>query len=600
MPGPFPTLTRIHVALLLLGLGLGANAGRSAGALDAEPSALLHANAGGPVDWLPWGEAAFARARQEKKPVFLFIGAFTSELTRTTLRQTFANADTAALLNQAFVCVLVDREEHPELAALYQGYLSQIKQLNGWPLNLWLTPDLRPYEGAAYLPPTEEWGKTSFIKMAQKARDAWTTDQAGCRTRAGEAVAQLAAAAPAAPAAGKLKEKLAAAVAAWRPVFDATHGGFGDPPKNPEPELLRFLLRQAPADREMALATLKAVAASALRDPLDGGFYHYASDAAWRLPYPQKLLADQARVALAYLDAAQGDTTKAFAPVARGLLDYTLARLARPDGTFAAAEDATADEFAGYAAWTEAEIDAALGADSAAFKVAHGVEAAGNVPADDDLSGRYKGRNLLHASLATEAKDAAVAAKLLAVRAARPAPPRDERATAGVHGLLLAALARGGAELAEPRYTAAAAHLFDTVKKEFLLSPGGDLRRLGGSPLPAAPADYTALALGCREFGRAAHRPDAEALAARLLELAAARFLDPKSGHFYATAAALPPGIFVRPPAVGEVPSAESLALQAGVPPAQAAVIAAALAVALDEPATPPPGDVLLAVSLQP
>ena len=142
---------------------------------------------------MPWGDAALAKAKSEGKPVFLFIGSASSELSRAMAKQTFANADTAAMLNQTFICVLVDREEHPELVSLYQTYLSEIKQLTGQPFNLWLTPELIPYEGAAYLPPTEEWGKSSFLKIAQQAKSAWDSDPAGCRTRAKEAVAQLAA-----------------------------------------------------------------------------------------------------------------------------------------------------------------------------------------------------------------------------------------------------------------------------------------------------------------------------------------------------------------------------------------------------------------------
>jgi len=589
----------LPTVLLLITRGAPAIAAPAADALRNEPSAFLRAHADSPVAWMTWGAPAFARAKQENKPVFVFIGAFASELSRAMRQQTFSNPDAAKLLNENFVCVLVDREEHPELAALYQAYVSEVRQLHGWPLNLWLTPELQPFEGATYLPPSEEWGKASFLKVAQQTLTTWTADPAGYRTRAAEASARLAAptSPPAASSPENLSVKLANAAAAWRASFDAAHGGFGDPPKSPEPELLRFLLRQSPADRDAALATLRALATSALRDPLDGGFFRNATDAAWRVPNQQKNLADQARLALAFLDAATGDDTKNFAPPARGALDYALTRLAQPDGTFAAGEDATADDFAGYYAWTEAEIDAALGADAAAFKRAHAVESAGNVAADDDLSGRFKGKNLLR-SAATA--DDAPAARLLAVRNHRPAPPRDDRATVGAHGLLLAALSRAGAQLGEPRYAAAAARTFDAIKKIFLVSPDGDLRRLRGSATPAAPADYAALALGCREFARGAHRPEADALATRLLSRAGRLYFDAATGRYYATPAALPPGIFVRPLAAGDPPSAESLALLAGGPAEPARAMTAALSASLDETGEPAPGDVLLALSLSP
>jgi len=552
------------------------------------------------VQFLPWGEEAFGRARREEKPVFLFIGSRTSELSRAMGRQTFANADVAAMLNQNFVCVLVDREEQPALAVLYQAYVRQVKQVSGWPLNVWLTPELQPFEGATYLPPTEEWGKASFMKVAQQAREAWSADPKGCRTRAAEVATQLAPVSPPVPAVTpeKIKSQLTAAAEAWRATFDATHGGFSEPPKNPEPELLRFLLRQSAPDREAALVTLRAIATGALRDPLDGGFFRYASDAEWRLPYQQKVLSDQARLALAFLDAAQGGDKPLFTAAARGALDYVLARLARPDGSFAAGEDATADEFAGYYAWTAADIDAALGADSTTFKAAHGVEAGGNVSADADASGRLQGKNILRRASPGDGSSAAAATRLLALRDQRPAPPRDDRMGIGAHGLVLAALARAGVQLDEARYLKGATRLFAVLKKE--VSPSGDLPHLRGFTEPAGPADYAALALGCRELARATKSKTADELVTRLLATAHSRFLDPVTGRYYATPTALPTGIFVRPLALGDAPSAEALTLMAGAPPEQAKVIAAGLLASLEEAGGTGPGDTLLALALLP
>ena len=597
-PKSAPSLRPVAAALLAMAIGAAAVAAPPADQLRTETSAFLRANADSLVAWQPWGEAAFARAQQEKKPLFVAVGAFTSELSRAMSRQSFAQPETAALLNATFVCVLVDREEHPEVAAYLANYVHVVKQLDGSPLNVWLTPELQPYDGATYLPPNEEWGKSSFLKTAQGARDAWVNDAKACRARGADAVKLLSTPEPALPAkrtdAAKLKEELATAAGAWRDSLDAAHGGFGDPPRNPEPELVRFLLRQSPADRAAAVATLKAIAGGALRDPLDGGFFRNTTDAAWRLPYTQKLLADQARIALAFLDAAQVTGDASFVPAARGALDYVLAGLARPDGTFAAAEDATAGETGSYYAWTEAEINAVLGTDAAAFKTAQGVSAAGNVSADDDLSTRYQGVNLLSSAAAT---DAAVAQRLLTARNRRPAPPRDEQATAGAHGLLLAALARAGRQLDEPRYLDAAVRTLDALKKHFLLNPAGDLRRLADSPAPAAPVDYAAVALGCRELARTSRKTDADALAGRLLARAGEQFLDARTGRFFATPASLPAGILVRPFASNPAPTAEPVALAAGAPPAQAEALAAALAVVLEQGAAPTPGEVLLALA---
>jgi uncharacterized protein YyaL (SSP411 family) len=367
-------------------------------------------------------------------------------------------------------------------------------------------------------------------------------------------------------------------------------------PKAPEPELIRFMLLQSPEDREDALATLRALATSAVRDPLDGGFFRHAADAGWRIPYPQKTLADQARIALAFLDGAKGADASSFGQCARGALDYALSRLSLHSGTFASAEDATGDEFAGYYVWTEAEIDTALGTESAAFKQAHGVLPGGNVPASDDPSAQYAQKNLLRSVADTDARQEADAARLLAVRDRRPFPPRDDRATAGAHGLILSALARAGAQLGEPRYLAAAGRTLAAVRSTFLLSQDGALRRMEGSALPAAADDYAALALGCQDFARAAKDKDAAALATLLLAQLDARFYDPATGVYFGAPKPPGPGLFMRPLAAEDPPSAGPLALLAGAPHAQAA--AASLSASLDESSAQAPGDQHLALAL--
>jgi uncharacterized protein YyaL (SSP411 family) len=252
----------------------------------------------------------------------------------------------------------------------------------------------------------------------------------------------------------------------------------------------------------------------------------------------------------------------------------------------------------GYYLWTTAEIDSALGADADAFKKAHGVEAAGNITSDEDLSGKIAGKNILRGTLVPPEGDAAAVSRLLAIRAKRPAPLRDQSASAGVHGLLLAALARAGEQLNEPRFAKAAAQLYDTIGKHFVRSKGGELRRLRDSSLPAAPFDYMAMTLGCREYSRTAHRAEAGELADHLVAKANADFFDAVSGRYHAITEALPPGIFARSWAVSDLPSAESLAIQAGASVDQTKVIAAALAASVDEVSAPPPGEVLLALSL--
>ena len=592
------------VSLTLLAASLGATLRAADSALAGSPSAFLREQAGSAIHWQTWDAKTLKRAKDEGRPVYVFIGSFLSELSRATTKQSFAIPEVVELLNQNFICVLVDRDEQPDVAAGAQHYLRTVKQLDGWPAHLWLTPELQPFEGGSYLPPSEEWGKASFIKIARQAKDAWTTNPAACRSQSAEAVTALAHPFPAAGAAPeKIAEKLSAAATAWRQTADAAHGGFGESPKAPEPELLRFLLRQSPEDREPALAALRAVANGAIHDPIDGGYFERATDAAWRMPYFQKTLLMQSRLALAYLDAAQISGDKAFVVAARGALDCALSTLASSDGGFAAAQDGTVEGAAGYFAWTAAEIDAALGADAPAFKSAYGVVAAGNVSADDDGSGIFAGKNLLYR--ATPAGDAAAeialagsAVKLRASRDKRPALARDERATAGAHGLMLAALSRAGVQLAEPKYLEAAARTFALVKKEFVTTATGDLRRVRGSTSAGTPADYAALALGCREFSHTAKKShDADVLATQLLARANQLFLDAADGRYFAQPVELPVGIFARAPAAVDLLSAEALALEAGVSADIAKSLIAGLTATLENAPTPA-GDTLLALAL--
>ena len=607
VPSRLAPRTRSPALLLRLVLGLAlvpASASRApaagpAEALGREPSAFLKGLAASPVHWMTWGEPAFARARAEKKPIFVFMGFATSELSRAMAQQTFANAKTSDWLNQHFVCVAIDREERPDLAALYQAYIEDVKQLNGWPLNLWLTPELVPFDGAAYLSPSEEWGAPGFLKQAKQALDAWEADPGVCRRRAGEAAAQLRPPAKYAQNAWSRErsdKRLAAGADAWVDSFDVANGGFSEPPKMPEPELVRFLLGRPGADHDDAVKTLRALAESAVRDPLDGGFFRYATDALWRIPYVQKVLTDQARIALAYLDAARGPDAASFEPCARGALDFALARLARGDGTVAAAIDATGAAFGGTYVWTSAEIEKVLGPDAAAFEKAHGVEAAGNVAAADDPSGVYAGKNFLRSTAVQDRASAVLAARLLAVRDQRPMPPRDERATVGSQGLMLAALARAGQQLHEPRYASAARKTFRALRKAYLKSSAGDLSRMAESSEAASPADYGAFAFGCREYASASGDRAAGALADRLLVRMDALYYDAVTRRYFGALEAARPGLFVRPYAVGEPLAPESLALFARPAPDRARNLAGGLLDSLDESSAQSPGDQLLAL----
>jgi uncharacterized protein YyaL (SSP411 family) len=330
------------LASLVLSAGLSA---AESSPLAASPSAFVRAQSGSAVRWHVWNDTTLAEARQQQRCVYVFIGSPLSELTRATIRQTFTSEKTVAWLNENFFCIFVDADERPDLASYGQHYIRSIKQLQGVPVHLWLTPDLQLFDGANYLPPSEEWGKPGFLKAARSALDTWNAGPARPQALAQEAldlmrVPRLEAGAPV-----DLKAKLDAAAKAWIGAIDPAHGGFGSAPKQPEPEVIRFLLlRGDPASRDAALNAARALVKGAARDATDGGYYRRCIDEAWKEPYYQKTLLDQARIALALYDAADAGKDDALRQAANGALDFALKELRNPDGTFVAALDGTMEE----------------------------------------------------------------------------------------------------------------------------------------------------------------------------------------------------------------------------------------------------------------
>lgn len=307
------------------------------------PTAFLRAQATSAVHWQPWNDAVLEQAKHQNKSVYVFVGSELSELSRATISQTFASEKTVAWLNENFYCVFVDADAQPEVAVYAQHFINSVKQLRGSPVHLWLTPELKPYDGANYLPPSEEWGKPGFLKAARSALDTWTVEPARARALAEEAISMMTLP-PLAANKPDLKAKLEAAAAAWIATIDAKHGGFGSAPKLPEPELIRFLLKRDPAAQAAAINAARALVSGALRDPVDGGFYRRCIDEEWKEPYYQKILADQARIALALFDAADAAKDDKLRAAGVTALDFVLKDLRNPDGTFAAALDGTLEE----------------------------------------------------------------------------------------------------------------------------------------------------------------------------------------------------------------------------------------------------------------
>ncbi len=552
--------------------------------LAGEQSPYLRQHADNPVDWYPWGEEAFAEARRADKPIFLSVGYATCHWCHVMAHESFEDPAIARLLNEHFVPVKVDREERPDVDRVYMLFVQGTTGAGGWPMSVWLTPELKPFFGGTYFPPTARWGRPGFAEILASLAHLWRTDRPRIEAAARAVVAELAAVVGARADEGARTvapaEALAAGVEEFGRAFDARYGGFGGAPKFPRPADLLFLLgeygrRGDVTARAMALASLRAMADGGLRDQIGGGFHRYAVDAAWRVPHFEKMLYDQAQLVLAYLEAFQATGEAFYAEVARETLAYVARELAGPGGAFVAAEDADsvpADAAEGGGAapaegafylWTAAEVDQVAGLDAAIVRQRFGIEAEGNVAADPH--GMFRGRNIPYIAQPLEAiavrtgrsSDEVAGAiargrrALADARGRRPRPLRDEKVVTAWNGLMIAAFARaarvlvghpdaeGYLEAAERAARFAQAHLWDAER--------GCLSRrfcAGAAGIEAFAEDYACLIWGLLELVQAGGDPAWLDWALVLQAQQDARFWDPDEGGWFNTAADDPHVLF--------------------------------------------------------
>jgi len=438
----------------MLSLLLGAAAGRPANRLVEEKSPYLQQHAHNPVDWYPWSAEAIDRARAEKRPIFLSIGYSTCHWCHVMERESFENEEIARLINANFVAIKVDREERPDVDHLYMEAVQAMTGQGGWPMTVILTPELKPFFAGTYFPPEERWGRPGLKGILEEVAALW----AGRRQEviaSGERIAELLQQRASSPPGGKepSEEMLHEAARALRQRFDPHRGGFGDAPKFPTPHNLTFLLRYARRTGDadaiaMVRSTLDAMAAGGIHDQLGGGFHRYSTDADWRVPHFEKMLYDQAGLALAYTDAYLVTGEPAFADVTRGILDYVLTYLLSPDGGFFSAEDADSEGKEGtFYVWTRDEIRRALGPENGErFAEAYRVTREGN----------WEGKNILHRQGPFDPGLDPDRRRLLEIRDQRIRPHRDEKVIVAWNGFMMEALARAGRALTEPRYVNAA------------------------------------------------------------------------------------------------------------------------------------------------
>jgi uncharacterized protein YyaL (SSP411 family) len=422
-----------------------------ANALAFETSPYLRQHAENPVDWLPWGEQALKRAVEQDKPLLVSIGYSSCHWCHVMERESFEDERTAALMNEEFVCVKVDREERPDVDALYMEAVQNMTGQGGWPLNVFLTPEQLPFYGGTYFPPEPRHGMPAWTQVLQAIAESWGEQSEQIRAGGEQLRERLSGGAQLTPRDEPITvETLDAAVARLRESFDAEEGGFGGAPKFPQASVLEFLLLRG--EREMTLATLRAMAGGGIHDQLGGGFSRYSVDRFWTVPHFEKMLYDNALLARAYLHGWQAFGERQLLDVCLDTLAWTLREMRGPEGGFYSALDADSEGVEGrFYVWTLAELRTLLGDDADAAIDWFGVTEHGNFedphhpqPGLNVLQDREQERFAAELDAATRER---IRTTLLAARDERVRPGLDDKRLTSWNALMIAALAETGAAL---------------------------------------------------------------------------------------------------------------------------------------------------------
>jgi uncharacterized protein YyaL (SSP411 family) len=563
-------------------------------AREKSPYLLQHAH--NPVDWYPWGEEAFSRARRENKPIFLSIGYSTCHWCHVMAHESFEDKETATVMNREFVNIKVDREERPDVDRVYMTFVQATTGGGGWPMSVWLAPDLKPFVGGTYFPPEDRYGQPAFKKVLERISAAWKQDHEKIVDQSSKIISVLRESQTAQPSAtNKIDVNIFdVAYEQLSRTYDAHEGGFGTAPKFPRPVTLNFLSRfyaRAPKSEsgkralEMDLFTLRKMAAGGMHDHLGGGFHRYSVDQYWHVPHFEKMLYDQAQLAVAYLDAFQITQDRQYESIVRDILNYTLRDMTSKEGGFFSAEDAdspipvaaVSDRRTNYPGerrteessdahrvplqktaegafyvWTEKQIDDALGADAKFFKFQYGVQPHGNAPEGSDPQDEFRGQNILIArhTIAETAQHfkksedevrqslARSREKLLSVRNQRPRPHLDDKILASWNGLMISAYARAAQLLDEPHYLEAAtraakfvrANLYDKSRKILFRN-----YREGRSDIEGFADDYAFVIQGLVDLYEASFDIEWLKFAMELQETQDRLFFDDKNGGYFST-----------------------------------------------------------------
>ncbi|HKZ70057.1 MAG TPA: thioredoxin domain-containing protein [Anaerolineales bacterium] len=551
-------------------------------ATETSPYLLQHAH--NPVDWYPWEEEALAKAKAEDKPIFLSIGYSACHWCHVMAHESFENPELAAIMNEHFVNVKVDREERPDLDAIYMDAVVSMTGHGGWPMSVFLTPDGIPFYGGTYFPPVRRGGMPSFTDVLLGVQDAWLNRREAV-TGGGKEIVDHIQRSDLATAMGNdelSEETLLGAVKGLWSTFDWRHAGWGAAPKFPQPMTIEFLLRHhhRTGDAlalEMVTKTLDAMLKGGMYDQLGGGFHRYSTDAVWLVPHFEKMLYDNSQLARAYLHAWLVTRQPEYKRVVEEILDYVLREMTDASGGFYSTQDADSEGEEGkFFVWDEAEVDLVLGEDAPLFKAMYGVTQGGNFEGKSilsivgdvetlarkfNLSSRSQetsesalsgsptspdvGRSQAHSaslrgdktseSVSTvEDKLAVARRKLFAVREKRIRPGLDDKVLSGWNGLMLAAFAESARHLGRANYRAAAVANAEFILRE-MRTPAGRLYRSwrkGEAKLNGYLEDYAYVAEGMLTLYETTFEPRWFTAARELVEAMIAHFADPSGGFF--------------------------------------------------------------------
>ncbi|MBN2565875.1 MAG: thioredoxin domain-containing protein, partial [Candidatus Eisenbacteria bacterium] len=522
--------------------------------LEHEKSPYLLQHASNPVDWYPWGDEAFMRARAEDRPVLLSIGYSTCHWCHVMERESFQDSEVAALLNRSFVCVKVDREERPDVDAVYMEAGRTMSGGGGWPLTLFMAPDRRPFFAMTYIPKTGRFGRPGMMELVPRIAELWSTQRGELLDTAGRVVSALLQE-TAQPVPRELGvDVMDRAYARLRSEFDGEHGGFGTRPKFPTPHQLLFLLRywNRAGERDalaMVEATMAGMRQGGIHDHVGFGFHRYSTDEAWLVPHFEKMLYDQAMMVMACTESYLATGKHCCEHTLRGVVEYVLRDLTDDLGAFYSAEDADSEGVEGkFYTWKLSELRELLGEDDLEFATsASRLTEEGNVR--DEATGRPTGVNILH--LADSPGDLAkklgvteqaffdrlesVRSRLFEARSRRVRPSLDDKILTDWNGLMIAALARASQALGEPSFADAARRAADFVLTTMRNEEGRLLHRYrdGEAAILANADDHAFLAMGLFDLYEATHETRYLRESARLMDDMLTLFWDGDGGGFF-------------------------------------------------------------------